>query len=845
MKKKIIPDSNISQARKSSLKKLLNSIQTFSKTDAKSFATSFAYHLKFSLAKDEYSATPLDCLKSLAMTVRDRLVERWIETQQTYYNQDAKRIYYLSMEFLIGRSLGNALINLDLLDSAEQALIKLGYKLEDLKELEFDAALGNGGLGRLAACFMDSMATLELPGYGYGIRYDYGIFFQRIVDGYQQETPDNWLRYGNPWEIERPEYIYIVRFYGDVDQYVDTNGVLRTDWVDTENIIAMAYDTPIPGYRNNTVNNLRLWAAKASREFNLEYFNHGDYDRAVEEKIESENISKVLYPKDDFTQGRELRLKQEYFLVSATLQDIIRRYKKTNAENFEIFPKKVAVQLNDTHPALAITELMRILIDLEGLDWEKAWEITVNTCGYTNHTILSEALEKWSVSLLGHVLPRHLQIIFEINRRFLNDITRLYPGDVDRVRRVSIIEEGVDKKVRMANLAIVGSHSVNGVAALHSEILKNEVFKDFYEIWPERFNNKTNGITQRRWLKLCNPSLSNLISEKIGNGWIASLDELKKLSPLVNNQDFQKQFLDVKKENKIKLAHYIKKRYHVEVNPDSMFDCQVKRIHEYKRQLLNALHITTLYNRIKDNPNQEVVPRTVIFAGKAAPGYSRAKLIIKLINSIARMVNDDPQVGDKLKVVFLANYSVSLAQVIIPAADLSEQISTAGMEASGTGNMKFALNGALTIGTLDGANIEIMEEVGKDNIFIFGLKADEVMQLKKAGYDPWHYYQENPELKQAIDMIANGYFSPTQPNLFQPLLNALFREGDYFLVLADYTAYVKCQEQVSKEYSNEPLWMKKSILNVANMGKFSSDRTIREYAEDIWKAEPIPITLSR
>ena len=843
-KRKIYPSiKTTSTSRKASIKKLLYSTRTLEKTDAKSLAISFAHHLKFSLAKDEYSATPLDCLKSLALTVRDRLVERWIETQQTYYEKDAKRIYYLSMEFLIGRSLSNSLINLDLQDSAEQALSELGYRLEDLQELEFDAALGNGGLGRLAACFMDSMATLELPGYGYGIRYDYGIFFQRIIDGYQQETPDNWLRYGNPWEIERPEYIYMVRFYGQVDQYVDTNGVLRTDWVDTENVIAMAYDTPIPGYRNNTVNNLRLWAAKASREFNLEYFNHGDYDRAVEEKIESENISKVLYPKDDFTQGRELRLKQEYFLVSATLQDIIRRYKKTHQQNFNLFSEKVAIQLNDTHPTLVITELMRILVDLEGLSWENAWEITVNTCGYTNHTILSEALEKWSVSLLGHVLPRHLQIIYEINRRFLEDVARLYGGDKDRLRRVSIIEEGTEKRVRMANLAIVGSHSVNGVAALHSEILKNEVFKDFYEMWPERFNNKTNGITPRRWLKLCNPALSALVSDKIGEEWISDLFELKKLTALADNQDFQKDWLEVKKKNKTRLAHYINKHYHIESDPDSIFDCQVKRIHEYKRQLLNALHIITLYNRIKNDPTIEMVPRTIIFAGKAAPGYFRAKLVIKLINSIAHVINNDPQIGNRLKVVFLANYSVSLAQKIIPAADLSEQISTAGMEASGTGNMKFALNGALTIGALDGANIEIMEEVGKDNIFIFGLTAEEVMGLKTSGYDPWLYYQESPELKQVIDMIGEGYFSPSNPNLFQPLLNAFFKDGDYFMVLADYAAYVKCQEQVTKEYLNQKVWIKKAILNVANMGKFSSDRTINEYAEEIWKAKPIPITL--
>lgn len=833
-----------SQESKASIRKLLHSMRTFEKSDARSFAISFAHHLKFTLAKDEYSATPLDGYKSLALTVRDRLVERWIATQQTYYKRDAKRVYYLSMEFLIGRLLGNALINLNLGESARQALSKLGYSLEELQELEPDAALGNGGLGRLAACFLDSMATLELPGYGYGIRYDYGIFYQRIVDGYQQESPDNWLRYGNPWEIERPEYIYMVRFNGQVDQYEDSEGVLRADWTDTDNVIAMAYDTPIPGYRNNTVNNLRLWGAKATREFDLEYFNYGDYDRAVADKIESENISKVLYPRDDFVEGRELRLKQEYFLVSATLQDIIRRYKKSHPDSFDQFPDKVAIQLNDTHPALAICELMRILIDLEGLSWENAWEITVNTCGYTNHTILSEALEKWSVALLGRLLPRHLQIIYEINRRFLEEVIRLYPGDNGRLQRMSLIQEGEEKKVRMAHLAIVGSHSVNGVAALHTEIIKGELFKDFCDIFPDRFNNKTNGITPRRWLRLCNPELSKLIIEKIGDGWVANLDELKKLTEWADDPAFQKRWQKVKKENKGSLAECIQQYHHLEVNPDSMFDCQVKRIHEYKRQLLNALHVITLYNRIRNDSRTGILPRTVIFAGKAAPGYTRAKLVIKLINSIAEVVNNDPEVGDRLKVVFLPNYSVSLAEKIIPAADLSEQISTAGMEASGTGNMKFALNGALTIGTLDGANIEIKEEVGDDNVFIFGLTAEEVRALRKSRYDPWQYYQANQELQQAIDMIGNGYFSPSQPNLFQPLLNALFNEGDYFLVLADYDAYVKCQERVSEAYRDQQQWMRKSILNVANVGKFSSDRTIREYAEEIWGAKPVSIRLS-
>ncbi len=825
-------------------KKLTPSTNEFQGTDIQSLQISFVNHLEYSCAKDEYSAINHDLFTSAALMVRDRMIERWIETQQSYYAVDAKRVYYLSLEFLMGRTLGNSLINLGLYDNAHQALHELGYDLEELRETEWDAGLGNGGLGRLAACFMDSMATLELPAYGYGIRYEYGIFFQRIINGYQVETPDNWLRYGNPWEFPRPEYLYPVRFKGRVEQYTDADGKLGFRWAEPEIVMAMAYDIPVPGYKNNTVNNMRLWSAKSTREFNLEYFNTGDYEKAVSDQANSENISKVLYPKDESFKGKELRLRQEYFFVSATLQDIIRRYKKTH-EDFKAFPDKVAIQLNDTHPAIAIAELMRILIDIEGLGWEEAWDITVKTFGYTNHTVLPEALEKWPVGLMEYLLPRHMMIIYEINRRFLDDIAKKYPGDNNRLYRMSIIEEGSEKKVRMANLAIVGSHSVNGVAALHTEILKSNVFRDFYEYWPEKFNNKTNGITQRRWLLLCNSGLSKLITEKIGDGWTKDLYELKKLIPFADDPVFQKRWEEVKLENKKRLAEYIWRKNTVEVDIHSLFDCQIKRLHEYKRQFLNAMHCIYMYNRIKDNPKAHFVPRTVIFAGKAAPGYYISKLVIKLINSIADVVNNDQDVAGRLKVLFLANYCVSNAEKIIPAADLSEQISTAGYEASGTGNMKFALNGALTIGTLDGANIEIAEEVGDDNIFIFGLKAEEVMKKRFSGYNPWEYYNANEELRRVIDMISGGYFSRSEPNLFRPLTDLLLRYGDQYMIMADFEEYVKCQDRVNKVFLNRTDWIRKSILNTANMGKFSSDRTIAEYAEEIWNVKPVHVKIPR
>jgi starch phosphorylase len=819
--------------------------------DAESIKAGILGHLQFTLGElPRHVDSDWEPYVSLALAVRDRLMERWIRTQDAYYEHDAKRVYYLSLEFLIGRTLGNSLINLGLVEECEKAAFDLGYDLERLREAEWDAGLGNGGLGRLAACFLDSLATLELPSYGYGLRYDYGIFHQRIVDGTQVETPDGWLRYGNPWEIPRTGDQFPVQFYGRVEQQLNERGRLTTRWVDTEDILAIPYDTPVPGYRNQTVNTLRLWSARATEEFNLRYFNEGDYQRAVEEKAESENITKVLYPNDNVFEGRELRLKQEYFFVSATLQDVIRRYKKhylmyddqRGLKTFDRFAERTAIQLNDTHPALAIPELMRILVDQEELGWDEAWEITTASFGYTNHTVMPEALERWSVDLLGRVLPRHLQIIHEINARFL-DLVRSRGADDDRCRRMSIIEEGAEKRVRMANLAIVGSHAVNGVAALHSEILQKQVFRDFHELWPEKFSNKTNGITQRRWLKKANPGLSALITEAIGDKWVTDLYQLRGLLKHAEDPGFVERWRAVKRANKEALAEVISGQYArrglpLRVDPASLFDCQVKRIHEYKRQLLNLLHVVTLYNRILDDPTGDHVPRTVLFAGKAAPGYAMAKLIIRLVNSVGRAVNRNPTVADRLKVVFLADYRVSLAERIFPAAELSEQISTAGTEASGTGNMKFSLNGALTIGTLDGANVEIVEEVGADDVFIFGLRAEEVEALRHR-YDPWRCYNGNPELRRTLDMIGGGAFSHDQPDLFRPIVQSLLEGGDPYFLLADYAAYVECQERVAAAYRDPASWTRCSIRNAAGMGKFSSDRTIREYATEIWGVKAV------
>ena len=794
--------------------------------------------LTYTIGKDTYTATDRDWFHTVAYVVRDRLIERWMETQRSYYHADAKRIYYLSLEFLIGRTLANSLLNMGFAEEVRQALFEIGLDLEELREIEHDAALGNGGLGRLAACLLDSMATLQLPGYGYGIRYEYGMFKQHIHEGRQLEQPDNWLRYGNPWEFPRPEVLYPVHFNGRVVQFRDEQGRLRHHWVDTDLVMAMAYDTPIPGYGTNTVNNMRLWSAKAARDFDLAYFNAGNYIGAVEDKNASENLSKVLYPDDSTATGRVLRLKQQYFFVSASLQDILFRYRKFHA-TFDELPDKVAIQLNDTHPSVSIPELMRLLVDIHELEWEHAWDITVRTFSYTNHTLMPEALETWPARLFETILPRHLEIIYEINRRFLDGVRHRHPGDAELVRRVSLIGEDGERRVRMANLAIVGSHRVNGVSQIHTRLMKDTIFADFDRFHPGKIVNITNGVTPRRWLNQANPRLSSLISARIGRGWLTDLSQLARLAPLAEDPAFRAEFLAVKRANKETLAGLIKKHLGTEVRAGTLFDVQVKRIHEYKRQLLNVLHAVTRYNRLRTDQSCDIVRRTVIFSGKAAPGYVMAKLIIRLINSVADVVNNDPAVAERLKVVFIPNYDVTTASDIIPAADLSQQISTAGTEASGTGNMKLALNGALTIGTLDGANVEMLEEVGEDNIFIFGLTAEGAARLARDGYDPRRFYNENAELRQALDMIGSGYFSPGEPDLFRPLVDALTRNGDHFLLLADYADYIACQDRVDALYRDPEAWARAAVLNVARMGKFSSDRTVRDYAEKIWNVKPV------
>ncbi len=815
-----------------------NSISPRTGMDVDSLAMDIRNHMRYTLAKDSFSANDWDRYRSLVLTVLDRLHDKWIQTQQKYYANDVKRVYYISMEFLIGRQLDNALLNLGIKDEVQKALEELGFDYNELRDAEWDAGLGNGGLGRLAACFLDSMATMGLPGYGYGIRYDYGIFYQKIIDGFQVESPDMWLRYGNPWDIVRPKLTYAVDFYGDVVSRTDADGKIHFEWRNTEKVIAVAYDTPVPGYNNDVVNNLRLWKASASKSIDLHVFNQGDYVNAIRDIELQENISRVLYPNDKVFVGMELRLKQEYFLVSATLQDIIRRFKKQYGD-FRQLPDKVAIQCNDTHPNLAIPELMRILVDLEGLDWDTSWDITTRTIAYTNHTILPEALEKWPVTLLRSLLPRHLQIIFEINNRFLGNVRSHFGEDVNRIRRMSIIGEGEQPMVQMASLGIVGSHKVNGVSALHTDLLKKTIFKDFHEMWPDKFVNMTNGITQRRWLNQCNPKLSALINEAIGKDWQYDLSALRALESHANKAAYRKKFASVKRANKKVLAQYIKSHYNIDLNLDSIFDIQIKRIHEYKRQLMAIFHAITLYNRIKADPNAPFQPRTIIFGGKAAPGYAMAKLHIKLINDVANVINNDPVVGDKLKVVFMANYSVTLAEKMIPAAELSEQISTAGMEASGTGNMKFALNGSLTIGTMDGANVEMSEEIGEENMFIFGLTVDKVAELRRSGYNPYDVYHSNPELKLVIDQIQNGYFNPEKADLYHAIIHALMNEGDYFLVLADFADYLRAQADVEKVYAETEKWNKMAILNVARVGKFSSDRTIADYAREIWNTKPV------
>jgi len=804
-----------------------------------SLSNQFAENLEFRLIKDRITATGSDAYFALSLAIRDRLVRKWLRTQHQYFQKDTKRVYYLSLEYLMGRLLGNSLINMDYYDECYKILKEDGYSLEEIREIEHDMGLGNGGLGRLAACYLDSMATLELPAFGYGIRYEYGIFNQAIEKGYQVEYPDSWLQNGNPWDILRRDLEYRVKFYGKATKVQNPDGSYRFDWQETEDVLAVAYDIPVPGYKNNTVNNLRLWQAKACADFNFKDFNAGDYVAAVASKTGSETISKVLYPNDSYVEGKFLRLKQQYFFVSATLQDIIRKY-KINHKTFDKFSEKNAIQLNDTHPVIAIPELMRILIDQEGLSWDKSWSIVSKTFAYTNHTVVPEALEEWSLPLFEELLPRHIQIIYEINRRFIEDVKKNYTTDPGILSAMSIINEANGRSVRMANLAIVGSYAVNGVAALHTEILKTKIFLHFHKMYPGKFINITNGITPRRWLKTANPFLSKIISDRIGENWVYDLYDLRKLEKFVEDPDFREEFRNAKWLNKKLLIELIEENNGIKINPDSMFDVQIKRFHEYKRQLLNVLHIITLYNRIKDNPKLEMVPRTIFFAGKAAPAYFMAKTIIKIINSVAEVVNNDPDVGDKLKVVFIPNYSVTLAEKIIPAADLSEQISMAGLEASGTGNMKFTLNGALTIGTMDGANIEIREEVGEENIFIFGLLADEVVKLKNSGYNPRTNYESNPALKKVIDMIATDYFNKNEPGIFKSIVEGLLGV-DYYGLLADYQAYVDAQDEVSKLYLNTEEWTRKTILNVARVGKFSSDRSIKEYAEKIWKVEPVKI----
>jgi starch phosphorylase len=795
-------------------------------------------HICFTMGNDPDKPNKYACYMGLAFAVRDRLIARWIKTQRELYETLSKRVYFLSLEFLPGRFLKNYLISLQMETEARKALMAMGFDLDELEEEEWDAGLGNGGLGRLASCYMDSMACRNIPGYGYGIRYDYGIFHQVLENGFQREQSDNWRRRGNPWEIQRRDHMLPIRFFGRTETYRDGEGRQRRRWVDGEIVMAMACDILIPGYGDEHVTNMRLWASKSSREFDLADFNQGDYIGAVEAKVMSENISKVLYPSDEAMAGKELRLKQQYFFVAATLNDILRRYKKMN-QDWDEFPNFVAVQLNDTHPAIAVPELMRLLLDDQGLEWDRAWAICEKTFAYTNHTVLPEALETWSVDLLGRLLPRHMEIIFEINYRFL-EVLRLSVGEKpDLLARVSLIAEGAVKQVRMAHLAIVGSHTVNGVAELHSRILKKELFRDFNAIFPGRFQNVTNGVTPRRWLYQANPGLSALITARIGPDWICDLDRLQQLVPLADDPDFRSAWMATRLENKKRLARYILRKIGMGVDPATMFDVHVKRMHEYKRQLLNVLHVITLYNRIKADPEAPMVPRSVMFAGKAAPAYQQAKRIIKLINAVAAVVNGDPDVQGRLRVLFLPNYCVSQAEKIVPAADLSEQISTAGMEASGTGNMKMSLNGALTIGTLDGANIEIMEAVGPENIFIFGLTAEQVTELRHSGYDPRSTYRRDEELRRAMDMIAAGFFTPHEPQLFQPIIQGLLDQGDYYMLLADYRAYVTAQESVSRLYQDPDEWARRSILNTARMGKFSSDRSVLEYARNIWHVEPL------
>lgn len=812
-----------------------------SRLDKDAIKRSFLDHLLHMQGKFPALATQLDYYQALAMVVRDQIMQRWISTAAEYTLHGSRTVAYLSAEFLMGPHLGNNLINLGIDDTVRSAMAELGLNLDELMVQEDEPGLGNGGLGRLAACFIDSMATLQIPSLGYGIRYEFGIFQQDIVEGWQVERTDKWLRFGNPWELVRPEWAVAVKFGGHTETYIDDAGRLRTRWVAGRTVMGVPYDTPILGYQTNTANTLRLWRAEAPEAFDFSTFNRGDYYGAVNKKISSENLTKVLYPNDEQVQGKELRLEQQFFFVSCSLQDMI-RILAVQKLPLTRFHEKFTVQLNDTHPSIAVAELMRLLLDEHAMAWDAAWAITTRTFAYTNHTLLPEALERWPLPLFARVLPRHLEIIFEINARFLDEVRLRFFNDEERIARMSLIDEQGERYVRMAHLASCGSYAINGVAALHTQLLKADVLRDFAELWPEKFSNKTNGVTPRRWMVLSNPRLAKLITGQIGEGWIRDLYELRQLEPLADDAAFRADWRAIKRDNKSRLARIVRERVGVVIDPDSVFDVQVKRIHEYKRQHLTALQIIAMYHRIKCNPNAEFTPRTFIFAGKAAPGYHMAKLIIRLITAIGDVVNRDPQVRDQLKVLFLPNFNVTNAQPIYPAADVSEQVSTAGKEASGTGNMKFQMNGALTIGTMDGANIEIREEVGAENFFLFGKTTSEVHELRAGGYRPQDFYESNDELRAVLDLLADGFFSRGDGTLFQPLLENLLRYDPY-LVLADFQSYVDCQGRVSEAYRDVDQWTRMSIFNSTRSGKFSSDRSIREYCSEIWQAQAVPIRL--
>ena len=806
--------------------------------DKKAISEDFLHYYNRTLGRDKQHCTSHYLYEALAYTVRDRLMERWKATRFAYEERDARRTCYLSLEFLMGRALSNATLNLGITDAVTRVLYDYGIELEEVEDAEHDAGLGNGGLGRLVACFLDSCATLQLPVLGYGLRYEYGMFRQELVNGYQIEEPDHWLRDGNPWELERPEFTQRIHFGGRTEFYSDENGAMRVRWMDTHDVLAVPYDIPVPGYRNDTVNSLRLWKATATDEFDLDEFNAGDYAEAVESKNDAEHITMVLYPNDASENGKELRLRQQYFLASASLKDVLRRWVRLHGRNFDTLADKHCFQLNDTHPSVAVAELMRLLVDEHRFDWDRAWDIVGRTMAYTNHTLLPEALEKWPVQMFRNLLPRLLEIIYEINARFLVQVAQRWPGDNDRLQRVSIIEEGNTPMVRMAYLAIVGSYSVNGVAELHSRLLKEGLFRDFFELWPTKFNNKTNGVTQRRWLAQCNPGLSGLISEHIGDSWITRLDQLRKLAPYADDEGFRQRWREIKLANKQRLANMVERDCGVTIATSALFDVQVKRIHEYKRQLLNALHAIHLYNRIKRGDIANWTPRCVLVGGKAAPGYAMAKKIIKLISNVASVINADPDVGDLLKVVFLPNYRVSAMETICPGADLSEQISTAGKEASGTGNMKLMMNGAITIGTLDGANIEILEEVGDENFFLFGLSAEQVAETR-SDYRPWDIIAADEDLNAVMQLLKSGYFNQFEKNLFNGIIDSVTSAHDPWLTAADFRSFVDTQELVASAYRDQERWTRMSILNTANSGKFSTDRTMREYNSEIWQLSPI------